>query len=598
MKAKLKEYKPLWTAFKKCCTSSPFQCICYIVLSVVLGLLPTVLVMCETNFIDAAISVVESEISPAVIVLPIALIILILSFQWFSKSIKGILSAYMQCNISNKIGLDIFDKQASLEYSKYEDANIHDLIKRVSKTPEKRFVQTFENILLLLSSIITVISTIGLMIAYIPFTALIIMAASLVLFIVAMKSGKANYEATKEALALERKNDYLGTVLTGREAENERAIFQYSDYLNEKWKDNARKYNKVVFKTKFKWFVNMKMGAIITAVISMIAAMLLLRPYSAGVLTLGFFISIVNAINKLVTKLSWQLTDTVDVLAQNTEYMKDYETLMDMPSIAHESKEADFTNIHHINIEFSHVTFTYPNSTEPTLHDVSFRIKDGVHYAIVGPNGAGKSTVIKLLVGLYSCYSGNIYVNGHELREFSAKELTLMFSVIFQDYAKYQLSVRENITFDSESENKNLERLIKDENDPAHLKSFIFDLENGVDTKIGKIYGDGKDLSLGQWQKIAILRSLVRNAALYVLDEPTSAMDPLSEQEFFYEYAKMITGKTSVAISHRLGSVKNVDRIIVMDHGMIISEGTHEQLMNICPIYSNMYNKQKEWYLL
>lgn len=597
MKQKLVKYKPLWIAFKLSCTSSPTLSVFYIILTILLGLLPTVLVLCETKFIDTAIMLVNSKGAFNNILFPMLLIILILSFLWCSKSLKGILNVYIQANISNMVNPIIFHKQASLEYYQYEDTNVRDLIKRVSKLPEKKFIQTFENLLTLFATFITAMSTMFLMFVYIPLTSLIIVIASLFLFIVALKSGKENYEATKEALAFERKNDYLNSLLTGKESENERALFQYSDYLLNKWKDNMKKYNKIIFKTKIKWFINMKLGAIIVAIISMIVALLLLKPYVNGLLTLGFFIAIINAINKLVTKLSWQLTDVVDVLAENNEYMKDYQELMGLKSVEFEEGQLPYAIPKDLQIVFEHVSFTYPNSQSPVLNDVSFIIDGGLHYAIVGSNGAGKTTIIKLLISLYSNYSGNIYINGRELREYTKRQISSLFSVVFQDYAKYQISIRENITFEGEIEGANLEKLLKDNRDPAHLKEFINVLKCGVDTNLGKIHKDSNELSLGQWQKLAILRSLVRDASLYILDEPTSAMDPLSEREFFEQYDKMISGKTSISISHRLGSVRRADKIIVMDNGSVICIGTHEQLMSTCPIYSEMYMKQKGWYL-
>ena len=223
---------------------------------------------------------------------------------------------------------------------------------------------------------------------------------------------------------------------------------------------------------------------------------------------------------------------------------------------------------------------------------VLFRSK---HYALVGKNGAGKSTITKLLTGLYPEYEGEIYVNGKELRSYGMSEIKTIFSVVYQDFARYAVPVRDNILLGDVAHMKtaDIESIVK--------KSGIFDivdgLKKGLDTPLGKIDEEGQEISGGQWQRIAIARSLISQAPVRILDEPTAALDPVMESRIYQEFEKLMQDKTTIFISHRLGSTKMADEILVIDGGKIAERGTHDELINRKGIYANMYKSQRSWYL-
>ena len=210
MKNKKGKYIYLWQICSMVYRCSPYQFACYIILTVLLGCIPTVLVVFESKFIDTAIMIVTQEKGSSDIIGIIAVMIAILSFLWLSKSMKGILSVYIKTNISRKINIEILDKKAALKYAAYENIEIQNLIKRVSKEPDKTLTKGFENLLSFAACIITSIGTLGLTMKYAPAICVVVMALSFLLFAGAVKSGTKNYEATAEALALERYSDYYG----------------------------------------------------------------------------------------------------------------------------------------------------------------------------------------------------------------------------------------------------------------------------------------------------------------------------------------------------------------------------------------------------
>jgi ATP-binding cassette subfamily B protein len=244
---------------------------------------------------------------------------------------------------------------------------------------------------------------------------------------------------------------------------------------------------------------------------------------------------------------------------------------------------------------FDRVSFQYPTGSRTVLREVSLTVRPGESVALVGGNGSGKTTLIKLLCRLYDPTSGAITIDGIDIREFASRELRREIGVIFQDYAQYQLTARENIWFG------NTERAPDDDRIAAAARRsgadpVIRSLPRGYDTVLGKWLADGEELSIGEWQKVALARAFMRDAQIVVLDEPTSALDARAEYELFKQFRQLAEGHTTILISHRLSTVKMADRIYVLDDGRIVESGTHDQLMRAGGHYETMYETQARQY--
>jgi ATP-binding cassette subfamily B protein len=232
-------------------------------------------------------------------------------------------------------------------------------------------------------------------------------------------------------------------------------------------------------------------------------------------------------------------------------------------------------------------------SSDYILKDLSFCIKKGQKIAIVGENGAGKSTLAKCLLGLYKPTSGKITVDNVEIQDIDEKSFRQNVSSLFQDYVKYQLSLRENIGFgqiDKIYDDTVLEEALTKSN--MSLDSF----SKGLNTQLGTIFNDGVDVSIGQWQKICLSRAFLSNAEFIILDEPTSALDPMTEVEYFDKFSNISSDKTTIFITHRLGVCKFADHILVLKDGELVEQGCHNELINNDGLYSRMYSSQASWY--
>ncbi len=246
-------------------------------------------------------------------------------------------------------------------------------------------------------------------------------------------------------------------------------------------------------------------------------------------------------------------------------------------------------------IEFKHVYFRYPGTEIEILKDVSFKMENGKHYALVGQNGAGKTTIIKLLTGLYSEYTGEILINGKELRCYTKAQQKGMFTVVYQDFIRHALTVRENCELANPCGTISEEQIMT-LLDKFELSDVVNEYSNGLDTSLGKVKKDSVDFSGGQWQKLAIIRALLGEKKVQILDEPTAALDPKMESEVYELFQEMTDDRMTILISHRLGFAKKVDHIIVFSNGTVLEQGDFVNLMNKQGLFYQMYQEQRSWY--
>ncbi len=244
---------------------------------------------------------------------------------------------------------------------------------------------------------------------------------------------------------------------------------------------------------------------------------------------------------------------------------------------------------------FHNVSFTYPRAARDSLQEIDFQLRPGEVVALVGENGAGKSTLIKLLCRLYDPGQGSITLDGIDLKKLDPVAWQRQISVVFQDYIRYELSVRDNIWLgDIEQERSQPE--IVDAARLAGVDAVIERFPDSYETQLGTQFMDGRELSTGEWQKLALARAFYRKASLVVLDEPSSALDPLAEAALVEQFRNIIQGRSAIIISHRLSSVQLADRIYVMADGRIVEEGSHDELLKRSGIYAGLFNAQARFY--
>jgi ATP-binding cassette subfamily B protein len=244
---------------------------------------------------------------------------------------------------------------------------------------------------------------------------------------------------------------------------------------------------------------------------------------------------------------------------------------------------------------FDHVSYSYDKANHPVIQDISFSIQPGEHIALVGKNGAGKTSLVKIICRLYDPAQGRITIDGVDIRDFNLRDLRSEISVIFQDFIHYHMSVQDNIRFGGSPHSLDIEQ-IELAAEQAGAAEVIARLPDGYQTMLGKLFEGGEELSIGEWQKIALARAFLRKSQILILDEPTSAMDAKAEAELFERFHALSKDRMAILISHRLSTVKMVDRIFLLDQGRIVECGTHDELMEKHGRYSELFEMQARGY--
>lgn len=345
-----------------------------------------------------------------------------------------------------------------------------------------------------------------------------------------------------------------------------------------------------------KWKVEKKIGIIellmrIVTIFGYLGTLLLfVNSLLRGKISVGVFAAAFSSINVMFDTMNTLICTHIANMSNNLGTIRNFIQFLHLP----ERGGNKFQKKGEGSIVFRNVSFCYPNAKTRSLNNISLEIKPGETLAIVGENGAGKSTFSRLLLGLYLPTDGSVYIDGLDTKTTALETLSSKTSSVFQNFQRYKMTLAENVVVsDIKKNRRDMVPGVLEEID-LHFDSDIF--PNGIDTMLCRDF-DGTELSGGQWQRLSIGRGQYRDYNCIVLDEPTSAIDPIEEAELYKKFAGMALGKTAIIITHRLGSIQMADRIVVLDKGRIIEDGTHQQLMNKHGKYSQMYYEQAKWYI-
>jgi len=560
------------------------------------ALIPYFSIIVTAKFVDTAIGIFNEKADADPIYLPLILLMGIIAYQNVVDTLMGFAKIKLLMRLNEEFRVATVEKRAKLEYRHIENNETWDLVARVCLDPAERIYGGFNHILDMASLVIQVASIIVLLVLQIWWAALLVIAFSAPLFIISIKSGKKEYTAYQESEKFKRKAGYLESLIIGRENVEERTLFSYTEDINKKWYEKYEIARKIELKTMRKSFVKMRCASIFTIFIALIISGVMIPSLSIGTISIGMYMGLVIATFNLVGKMTWNLSYITEELARNIEYLKDLskfselsesEEILGLPDGEIQKSEIQ-------SIEFANVSFRYPETENYILKGLSFKLDAKMHYAFVGVNGAGKTTLIKILTGLYDNFEGEIFINDKSIREYTASELKGLFSVAYQDFAKYYISLKDNVALgnpidiNDEKINQVLETI--------ELEDTIKKLPNGIDSCLGKIKEGGVDLSGGEWQRVAIARALASNAPILILDEPTASLDPIIESNVYEMFGRASTGKTTIFITHRLGAAKLADEIIVIADGSVSEKGRHDELIKLNGLYAQMFESQRSWY--
>lgn len=315
-----------------------------------------------------------------------------------------------------------------------------------------------------------------------------------------------------------------------------------------------------------------------------------------GVIGIGDVLLYAGAINQLFDMLV-RIDENIFEYSYRADIMKTFEDFINRPSMSYDGTlPVEKRDDARYEFEFHDVSFSYPASgkdaTKEVLSHINLKFRIGEKFALVGRNGTGKTTLIKLLCRLYEPTEGYITLNGIDIRKYSYKEYTKVFSVVFQDFNIFSLPLGENVASGSDVDETRVWKVLQE----VALKDRVEQMEQGIHSRLYNNNGAGIDISGGEAQRLAIARALYKDAPFVILDEPTAALDPIAEAEIYENFNRMVADKTAIFISHRMSSCKFCDQIVVLDAGKIVESGTHESLLNQQGIYAELYETQAKYY--
>ncbi len=510
-----------------------------------------------------------------------------------SRSIS-LIDALLGDKFSNETSVRLIDHASNMDLPQFEDAEFYDKLERARRQTTMRTV-LLSQLLRQGQDFITVLFLAAGLVVFNPWLILLLILAVIPSFISETHFNQRSYSLARNWTPQRRELDYLRYIGASDRTAKEVKIFGMEDFIKDRFASLAHKYylaNRVLVIRRSVWgfFLN-SLGDIGYYA----AYVLIILQTIEGSISLGDLTFLAGSFSRLRGLLRGILSNFSSI-AQSALYLRD---LFDFLAIAPAIKSPE--NPHTLpdkvkeGFTFENVSFKYPNTEKYAIRDLSFTLHAGEKLALVGENGAGKTTLVKLLARLYDPTEGRILLDGTDLKEYDLKELRRMVGVIFQDYVRFDMTARENISVGNINEWAN-QPLIKQAAQKSLASEVIEDLPQQYEQMLGRRFEEGMNLSGGQWQKIALGRAYMREAQLMILDEPTAALDARAEYNVFERFSELTQDKTAVLISHRFSTVRMADRILVLEKGKKKELGSHEELLAMDGIYAELFSLQAEGY--
>lgn len=565
--------------------TSPRLTILMAVLTVVAGLIPAAIAIIGRELIDAVVSGLRDDVLRYLLI-EAGLVALLAAVG------KGLSTAQslLRAQLSNVVNVKILEHALKLDLAQFEDAEIYDQMTRARREASLRPLSLVNRAFSMIQNAISLASYVVILVAFSPWTVLAVILAGVPAFYAETLFATAAFKIFQWRTPETRQRSYYETAIAREDFAKETMLYglgplfldRYASIFDKLYAEDRKLSLRRGF---WGWLLGLISTLAFYIAYATIAFSAVRKEISLGEMTmyLAVFRQGQSAFSAILQSIGGAYEDTLYV-ANLFEFLA--------TPVGHQGGTASEGAVPGDGVRFENVRFRYPGADEDALQGVSFTLKPGQKLAIVGENGSGKTTLIKLLTRLYEPTGGRILVDGTDILEWNTEVLRARIGVIFQDFVKYQISAGENVGVGDVLHIDDRDGW-KEASRRGMADSVIEGLSQGYDTQLGRWFGNGRELSGGQWQKIALSRAFMRkDADILVLDEPTSAMDAAAEAEIFDRLREQTPNQMAVLISHRFSTVRMADTIIVLQHGVVIEQGTHQDLMNIDGLYARLFTLQ------
>lgn len=499
--------------------------------------------------------------------------------------------------VTNHIKMKMLYKARTIDLASYDQPEFYEKMENANREAGTRPIQIMRSTFSIISNLITMVSFVAALLAISKTAPLLIIALSLPSAIITFVYRRKNFMYMRRRSKARRQMAYYSNTVTNKDLAKEIRLFDLSDTFISHYKNTFENYFKGIKKLitdEGAWHIGLS-G--VSSAVNCYLFLYIARMVYKGILKIGDYSFYTGALKSISSGFT-TLIDTTASIYEGTLFIDNMITFMNeeqtvVPRLAepaHVRRHCGHT------IEFRNVSFRYPGTERMVIRNVNLTLREGETAVLVGLNGAGKTTLIKLITRLYDPTEGEIFLDGRDIRDYELNELYRMFGIIFQDFGKYAVSVKENIAFGDI-------RKGVDEDDIAlaakrsNADTFIDKLPDGYNTPLMRYFEDnGIELSIGQWQKLSIARAFYSDSDILILDEPTASLDPMAEQEIFDQFDTLRRDKTTIFVSHRLSSATTASKIIVLENGTVAEEGTHRELMDKRGKYYELFTTQAKRY--
>ncbi len=559
------------------------------------GLLPAAVAYVGQLIVDAVVAAMQSGGDYREALTWVAVEGVLLAITAGSQRLIALCQSLLRAQLGQRVNAMILEKALTLSLDQFEDAEFYDKLTRARREASSRPLSLVNRTFSLAQNAVSLVSYAVLLIQFSAWTVVILMIAGLPAFIAETKFSGDAFRLFRWRSPESRMQMYLETVLAREDHAKEVKLFRLGPLLLDRYRGIFerlyREDRRLTIRRETWGFL---LGLIGTVAFYGAYAWIAVATID-GEITLGEMTMYLLLFKQGQSAVAASLSAMGGMYEDNL-YLSNLYEYLEQPATAGGGTLTGGVRPGD-GIRFESVTFAYPGSDRPALKDVNLHVRPGQSLALVGENGAGKTTLIKLMTGLYRPDGGRVLLDGTPLADWEPEALRRRFGVIFQDFARYQLSVGENIGA-GDVEHFRDEPRWREAAALGLAAEFIERLPSGYESQLGQWFRDGHELSTGQWQKIALARAFMdRGADILIMDEPTASMDAAAEAAMFEHFRRLTEGKITILISHRFSTVRRADRIIVIQHGEITEAGSHQELMALGGHYATLFSLQAEGYL-